>query len=132
MIKDKNIAPNAWISLSKVLFLSDAPIVAETTNATLTVDNFNSVITNTGASGAITLTLPAASSVAWKALKVYVTVAQIINLSPASTESVYLAWNWVVDKDLIVPWVIGNYVDIYSDWVKYLVWDYSGALVKEA
>jgi len=44
--------------------LSDAPIVAETTNATLTVDNFNSVITNTGASGAITLTLPAASSVA--------------------------------------------------------------------
>lgn len=132
MIKDRNIASLANIAISKLQSLAAATVEAKAATATLTADDFEQVITNTGASDTIVLTLPWAESVRGKSLKVQLTVAQIVSLSPASTEAIYLGWDWVVDKDLSIAGVIGNYVDLYSDGTKYLVTSYSWVLTKEA
>lgn len=131
MIRNRNIDPKANIALSKIQSLAAATVVAKAATATLTASDFDKVITNTGSSGTVVLTLPAARSVAGRAIKIQLTVAQIVSLSPASTEAVYLGGDGVVNKDLDIAGVIGNYVDVYSDGTKYLVLGYSGVLTKE-
>jgi hypothetical protein len=59
-------------------------------------------------------------------------VAQIVSLSPVSTEAIYLGGSGVVNKDLNIAGVIGNFVDLYSDGVNFLVGNYSGVVTKEA
>lgn len=132
MIKNKNIAEDAKIAVSKIDFLANGTVNAKATTTTLTRDDFNTVITNTGATGTIVLTLPDASVVKGKVLKVQLTVAQIVSLSPIATDAIYLGGNGVVNKDLSIAGVIGNYADIVSDGTSYLVTNYSGVLTKEA
>ena len=132
MIKNRNIAEDAKIAVSKIDFLANGTVNAKTATATLDRDDFNTVITNTGAQWTIVLTLPAASVVKGKILKVQLTVAQIVSLSPIATDAIYLGWDGVDDKDLSIAGVIGNYVDIVSNGTDYLVTSYSGVATKEA
>ena len=110
----------------------DAAVNAEAATATLAAGDFGKNNTNTGASGAIVLTLPAASTVKGKCLRMQITAAQQVSLSPAAADAVYLGGDGVDDKDLVIAGVIGNYADIYSDGTNYLVTGYSGVVTKEA
>jgi len=74
MIKDRNIASDANISLTKVETVTDdgtlfktispkATVSAQAATATLATTDFNKILTNTGSTGTVTLTLPAAADV---------------------------------------------------------------------
>ena len=78
------------------------------------------------------MTLPSALSVASQCMRFYITAAQQVSLSPTSTESIFLAGSGVVNKDLVIAGVIGNYVDVYSDGANFYVTSYSGVVTKEA
>lgn len=108
-----------------------ATVVAKAADAILTVADCGKIITNTGAAAGITLTLPAAADAAGCSLRVQLTVAQTVTLDPG-TGKIYLGGSGVADKTCIVAGVIGNYADIYSDGVDWLVIGYSGVLTKEA
>ena len=88
--------------------------------------------TNTGAGGAIVLTLPYAKNVPGATFRLYLTVAQQVSFSPQATDKIYLAGSGVANKDLVIAGVIGNYADLYSDGVDYLVTHWSGVVTKEA
>ena len=108
----------------------EASRTAHDTDATLTVEDFGVNHTNTGASGTVVLTLPAAIDAAGMSLGVYLTAAQVVQLLPASGEKIYLAGSGVADEFLNIDGTIGNYVDVYCDGEKYLVESYSGVLTK--
>lgn len=108
-----------------------ATVEANAANATLTVANMSKIQTNTGAGAGFTLTLPAASDAAGCAFKVQVTVAQTVTLDPL-TGKIFLGGSGVADKNAIIAGVIGNYADVYSDGVDWLITAYSGAVTKEA
>lgn len=143
MIKDRNIASDANISLTKVETVTDdgtlfktispkATVSAQAATATLATTDFNKILTNTGSTGTVTLTLPAAADVEWKWIKVQLTVAQIVRLLPATGEKIYLGGSGVASKYLNIAGVIWNYADVYSDGTDYIVTAYSGVLTKEA
>lgn len=111
---------------------ANGTVSAQASTATLTTDIAGKILTNTGASGAVTLTLPSAASMKGKTFQVKTTVAQIINLSPASTEAVYLAGSGVVNKDLVIAGVIGNTVTVYSNGTDYEAYYPNGVVTKEA
>jgi hypothetical protein len=110
----------------------NATVEANTADATLTVANFGKIQTNTGASGAVVLTLPAASTAAGCALKVQLTVAQIVRLTPATGEKIFLGGSGVASKYAAIAGVIGNFLDLFCDGVSYHVVNYSGVVTKEA
>lgn len=106
---------------------------AKASDASLTAAECNGQqITNTGASGAVVLTLPAASTVAGQAFRVQVTVAQIVKLTPASGEKVWLGGSGVASKYCQIAGVIGNYADVFCDGSQYMITAYSGVVTKEA
>jgi len=109
-----------------------ATVDAQSTNAVLTSTSFGKNVTNTGATGTITWTLPAAADVIGKVLRVQVTAAQITRLVPATGEKIYLGGDGVANKYAQVAGTVGNYADVYSDGTDYLVIGYSGVLTKEA
>ena len=124
--------PTGYIIPPPPAVAANATVKAQAGTANLAAADFPKINTNTGAGGAIVLTLPAASAVAGLSTKIQVTVAQQVSLSPASTEAVYLGGSGVANKDLVIAGVIGNYCDVYSDGVQYLVLGYSGVVTKEA
>ncbi|MEN6533798.1 MAG: DUF2190 family protein [Bryobacteraceae bacterium] len=107
-------------------------VSAQAATATLTAAIAGKNVTNTGASGAIVLTLPAASALANQAFRVAVLVAQTITLTPASGEKIYLNGSGVASKYLLIAGVIGNFVNVWCDGVSYHVRGYSGVVTKEA
>lgn len=130
---------NIWTKTSCLFATETTPIMANATvwaqaaTATLVAADLSwKVVTNTWASGAITLTLPAASTLTWKYFTVTVLVAQIVNLSPVATDAVYLNGSWVDNKDLILAWTIGTSATIYSNWDNYLVVSHTSWVTKEA
>jgi hypothetical protein len=108
-----------------------ATVEANAANATLTAANFGKIQTNTGAGAAIALTLPAASAVAGCAVRAAVTAAQTIDFVPPSGGKVYLNGSGVVDKYCRIAGVIGNFIEVYSDGVDYLVTAYAGVATKQ-
>jgi hypothetical protein len=110
----------------------DADVSAQTATATLTIANFCKNVTNTGSSGTIVLTLPAVAAVPGLAMRVQLTVAQIVQLLPATGEKIFLGGSGVASKYLNIAAVIGNYVDIFCNGEAYLVMNYSGVVTKEA
>ena len=132
MIKDRNIASNANISLGKINFLWNATVDAQASTATLKNSDFWKVVTNTGAGAAIVLTLPAASTTKGLVMRVQITAAYQVSLSPVSTDNIFLGGSGVTNKDLIIAWVIWNYAIIISDGTSYIVTNYSWVLTKEA
>ncbi len=108
----------------------NATVEANTGDATLAVANFGKIQTNTGASATATLPLPSAANAAGCSLKVQLTVAQIVRLTPASGEKIFLGDSGVASKYLNIAAVIGNFVDLYCDGVSYQVINYSGVVTK--
>lgn len=109
-----------------------ATVAASAATATLDTTIAGKIVTNTGASGTVVLTLPSASSMKGKTFKVKATVAQIISLSPATTDGIFLAGSGVDNKDLSVAGVIGNEVTIYSNGDNYEAYYPNGVVTKEA
>ena len=110
----------------------NATVVAKAEDDTLDIDDFGKNLTNTGAIDAVDLTLPAASVVAGESTRIQLTVAQIVNVLPASGESIYLGGSGTADEYLAIAGVIGNYAELYSDGESYHVTKYSGVLTKES
>lgn len=110
----------------------NATVEANAASATLTAANMGKIQTNTGASGTVALTLPSAAVVAGLGLKVQVTAAQVVQLVPVTGEKIFLGGSGVASKYCQIAGVIGNYIDIFSDGVQWLVIDYSGVATKEA
>jgi hypothetical protein len=108
----------------------EAARTAHSTTEAITAATFGTNHTNTGATGAIVLTLPAASTVAGMSLGFYVTAAYDVQIAPASTEKIYLAGSGTADELLNIAGVVGNFIDIFCDGKKYLVEKYSGVLTK--
>lgn len=111
---------------------ANGTVVARTGDVTLVASDLNKITTNTGAAGTITLTLPAVSGLAGYCQRVALTVAQVVRLDPAGTESIYLGGSGVAGKYVNIAGVIGNYCNIYCDGTQWLVLDYAGVLTKEA
>lgn len=112
-----------------------APSVAVTayaTDTTLVAGNLNTNVTNTGASGTITLTLPAVSGLTGYTLHVELTVAQIVRIDPAGTEKIYLGGSGAAGKYANIAAVIGNMLDIYCDGTQWLIVNRDGVITKEA
>lgn len=112
-----------------------APSVAPTayaTDTTLVAGNLNTNVTNTGASGTITLTLPAVSGLTGYTLHVELTVAQIVRVDPAGTETIFLGGSGAAGKYANIAAVIGNMVDIYCDGTRWLIVNRDGVITKEA
>lgn len=106
--------------------------VAYTGDATLVAADLNKNITNTGASGTITLTLPAIAGTAGSVLHVDLTVAQVVRLLPVAGTAIALGGSAVVTKYLNIAGVIGNMVDVYSNGTAWLVVGRDGVITKEA
>jgi hypothetical protein len=109
-----------------------ATVTAKAADATLTVANFGTIITNTGAGATVTLTLPKAADCCGCVIKIQLTAAQIVRLLPVTGEKVYLGGSGVASKYLNIAAVIGNYADVFSDGEDFNVLGYSGVLTKEA
>lgn len=109
-----------------------ATVSAQAATATLVAADMNKNLTNTGASGTITLTLPAVSGLAGYVCHVELTVAQIVRVDPAGTESIYLGGSGVAGKYANIAAVIGNMIDIYCDGNQWLIVGRDGVVTKEA
>ena len=109
-----------------------ATVEANANSATLTAANFGKIQTNTGAGANVALTLPAASAVAGCAVRAAVTAAQTIQFIPATGEKIYLNGSGAADKYVQIAGVIGNFIEVYSDGVDYVVTAYSGVATKQA
>jgi hypothetical protein len=123
--------PTGYIIPPPLSVAADMTVKAQATTAAFAAADFPKNNTNTGASGGIVLTLPAASAVAGLSTRIQITAAQQVSLSPAATQAVYLGGSGVVNKDLVIAGVIGNYCDVYSNGEHYLVFGYSGVVTKE-
>lgn len=110
----------------------EASVTAKAGSGNLAIADYGVNLTNTGAGAGIVLTLLAAASAAGMALRVYLTVAQTVTLTPQTGEKIFLGGSGVASKYLLIAGVIGNYVDVYCDGSKYLVQSYSGVVTKEA
>ena len=110
----------------------DATVQAEAATTTLVAADFGLNLTNTGASGAVVYTLPAASAVAGKCARINITAAHQVSLSPVAADAIYLGGNGVDNKDVVIAGVIGNYVDLFSDGTNFFVTGYSGVVTKQA
>jgi hypothetical protein len=108
----------------------DATVVEYDGDATLDIDDFGKNLTNTGATAEVDLTLPAPAVVAGLSTRVYLTTDNILELVPASGESIYLGGSGTEDEKLNIAAVVGNFAEIYSDGEKYHVLRYSGVLTK--
>jgi hypothetical protein len=109
-----------------------ATVTAKATGATIVAGEFGTIVTNTGAAGSVTHTLPAASTVAGKSIVFKSTVAQVVNISPAATDGIFLDGSGVDDKDLVIAGVIGNRVTIFSNGDNYEAYYGCGVITKEA
>lgn len=125
--------PTGYIDPQTLQVSPKAPVEANATSATLTVANMGKIQTNTGAVGAVALTLPAAADAAGCAFRVYITAAQPVTIEPGGvTEKIYLGGDGVANKHLAIAGVIGNFAELYSDGETWLVTYHSGVATKEA
>lgn len=111
---------------------TNVTVKANTSTATMKDYDFEKNNTNTGAADTIVLTLPAASSLAGKKCRFQITVAQIVQVKPATGEKIYLGGDGVASKYLAIAGTIGNYAEIYCDGTNFYVTAYSGVLTKES
>jgi len=110
-----------------------ATVSAKTADYTvLAASDLDKIFSNTGASGTVVLTLPKASDAKGHCLTINLLAAQIVRALPVTGEAVNLNGSAVVTKYLNIAAVIGNYVDLYSDGVQWIVTGYSGVVTKEA
>jgi len=102
------------------------------TDTTLTTADLGKIVTNTGSSGTVVVTLPAANVCREATIRFHLFAAQILRVLPVTGEAICLNTSNVVTKYLNIAGVIGNYCDIYSDGTQWIVTTYSGVVTKEA
>ena len=107
-------------------------VKANASTASMNDYDFPKNNTNTGAAGTIVLTLPSAAKCKEQKMKVYLTVAQDVRLTPQTGEKIFLAGSGTATKYLSITGVIGNYCVVFCDGQSFYVTDYSGVLTKEA
>jgi hypothetical protein len=112
--------------------MTNTTVKANAATADMNDYDFAKNNTNTGAGGEIIITLPSASKVKEQKTRVYVTVAQVVKLTPQTGEKIYLAGSGAATKYLSIAGTIGNYAEIYCDGTSFYVTSYSGVLTKEA
>jgi hypothetical protein len=128
-----NAGTGAWAGITGLNATNSATsVTAQAATATLVASDFGKTHTNTGASGTIVLTLPAASAVSGNFIRVQLTVAQIVRLTPVTGEKIYFGGDGVASKYLNIAGVIGNYAVVYSDGASFHVIDEAGVVTKEA
>ena len=103
-----------------------------TGDTTLTTADLGKIVTNTGASGTVVVTLPAANTCREATLRFHLFAAQILRVLPQTGEAVCLNTSNVVTKYLNITGVIGNYCELYCDGTQWIVTHYSGVVTKEA
>ena len=109
--------------------------VAKTSDFTLlasTCAGAGKIYTNTGAGGTVVFTLPAAADMAGTCIGLKVTAAQVVRALPVTGEKIFLHGDGVATKYLNVAGVIGNYVELYSNGVDWIVEHAVGVVTKEA
>jgi len=138
MIRSKNIELDKALVNKTVKIIAPsvnsktATVTTKTADYTVLSSEFDSIFNNTGDTWAQVLTLPAAVAVSGKTLRVAVTAAQTITLTPTTGEKIFLNGSGVASKYVLIAGVISNYVEVYSDGVDYIVTNYSGVVTKEA
>jgi hypothetical protein len=111
---------------------TNTTVKANAATADMNTYDFEKNNTNTGAGGAIVLTLPAAASLKGQKTRIQVTVAETVTLTPQTGEKIYLGGDGVASKYLLIAGTIGNYAEVYCDGTSFYVTSYSGVLTKEA
>jgi hypothetical protein len=110
---------------------TNTTVKANASTADMKDYDFEKNNTNTGAGGAIVLTLPAAASLTGKKTRIQLTVAQTVTLTPQTGEKIFLGGDGVASKYLLIAGTIGNYAEVYCDGTSFYVTGYSGVLTKE-
>jgi hypothetical protein len=65
------------------------------------------------------------------AVRAAVLAAQTIQFIPPSGGKIFLNGSGVADKYVQIAGVIGNFIEVYSDGVDYVVTDYAGVATKQ-
>jgi len=118
--------------LYPVVLPNTTPVACGSTTTVTAASIAGKNLTNTGAVGGVVTTLPAANAMPNQGFRFYMTVAQTHAFSPIATDKIWLAGSGVVDKDLEIAAVIGNYADLYSDGTDWHCTGHSGVVTKEA
>lgn len=90
------------------------------------------IINNTAAGGDVPLTLPTAVDARGKVFRAYCLAAQTITLTPVTGDIINFNGNAVASKYCRLAGVIGNYIEVFSDGVQWIVTKNSGVVTKEA
>jgi hypothetical protein len=109
-------------------------VLAKTADYTVTLADLKTetIISNTGASGTIVITLPSVASAKGYVLLLNVLATQIVRALPQTGEAVNYNGSAVVTKYLNIAAVIGNYATLYCDGTQWIVTDANGVVTKEA
>ena len=116
------------------LDVRNATITTKTAAYTITQADLDAptIFDNTGDAGDLPLTLPLASLSAGKVVRAYATAAQTISLTPATGDIINYNGNAVASKYCRLAGVIGNYIEVFSDGVQWIVTQGNGVITKEA
>lgn len=111
-----------------------ATSTAKTADYTVTAADLKlpTVFNNTGASGTITLSLPAIKDAKGKVVRAYASAAQVIRLDASGTEAINFNGSAVAGKYVNLAGVIGNFIELFCDGTQWVVTQSGGVVTKEA
>jgi hypothetical protein len=92
----------------------------------LAISDMNGIITNTGTTNVLALTLPTAATSDTKCFSAVVLTAFQVTVVPATGDKIYLKGSGTTNATLILANTIGNYADLYCDGSNWLVVDGQG------
>lgn len=90
------------------------------------------IFNNSGDNGDLALTLPTAASARGKVVRVALLAAQTVSMTPVTGDIINYNGSAVASKYCRVAGVIGNYIELFSDGVQWIVTRANGVVTKEA
>ena len=111
-----------------------ATVLTKTAAYTVTLADLDAptIINNTGDADDLPLTLPTAVEARGKVLRVALLAAQTVSLTPVTGDIINYNGSAVASKYCRVAGVIGNYIEVFSDGVQWIVTEGNGVITKEA
>lgn len=111
-----------------------ATVLTKTAAYTVTLTDLNAptIINNTGDADDLPLTLPTAADARGKVLRVALLAAQTVSLTPVTGDIINYNGSAVASKYCRVAGVIGNFIEVFSDGVQWVVTQGNGVITKEA
>jgi hypothetical protein len=111
-----------------------ATVLVKTAAYTVTQGDLDkpTILSNLGASGNVVITLPGFHASRGKVLRVAVNAAQTVQLLPRTGQAINYNGSAVVTKYCQIAGVVGNWIEIFSDGVQWIVTRQSGVVTKEA